>query len=232
MKKTRFLLLAVVVSCVLSTTYLLSVRSQYARESIIASMVFAFAAPVAAFYYEYERKSTPRMIALISCIAASNVVLRQMFHGFGPTPVFFLVIMTGLVFGPLPGFIVGSSTILASNFFVGGHGPWTVLQMTGLGLTGFFAAYLPKWERHRRAILCLYGAASGVLYGLFTDLFSWLYFSGEYTLATYAAVALRGAFFTASYSIGNVFFLWFLSLPMLRIFSRFKRRLAFSKEDK
>ncbi|MBU0763123.1 MAG: hypothetical protein KKD39_08875, partial [Candidatus Altiarchaeota archaeon] len=225
------IILALTVALAISiTAYHLMIKSPQARQILLACMVVVFTAPIAAFYLVFERHSTTRVIAVLSCIVAANVVLRQMFHGFGPTPVFFLVILSGYVFGPLPGFIVGSTTILASNFFVGGHGPWTLLQMSGLGFIGFFAAYIPQ-KRFQKITLTLYGGLSGLFFGLYTDIFSWLFFTAQYSIKTYFAVALNGMIFTLSYVIGNIVLIWFLSTPFLKVFTRFKKRLTVTIES-
>jgi hypothetical protein len=59
----------------------------------------------------------------------------------GVQPTSFLVMVSGLVFGPQAGFMIGAMAALASNFFLG-QGPWTPWQMLGWGLMGMSAAGL------------------------------------------------------------------------------------------
>lgn len=78
-------------------------------------------------------------------MTAITIVLRQLMHSLGEfSPVFLFVILTGYVFGPINGFVVGSMTILISNFSLG-HGPWTPFQTIALGMVGFLSYFIPRF---------------------------------------------------------------------------------------
>jgi uncharacterized membrane protein len=54
-----------------------------------------------------------------------------------------LSIIAGALFGKEEGFLVGSSSLIASNFFVyGGQGPWTIFQAIGFGIAGYLGGFL------------------------------------------------------------------------------------------
>jgi hypothetical protein len=190
-------------------------------------------APLAFFIGRFERGlGGARVIAFLACIVAANVALRQAVHGTGVSPVFFIVILTGYVFGGLQGFIAGALTMAVSNFFVGGHGPWSIAQMTGLGLVGYFAGFMPKKTgKERMLILLVYGVLSAYFYGLLTDIFSWAFFVSEHSLETYIAVAGAGMVFNTMMAAGNFLFILFMAEPVLRVFERFNRRLSVTFMD-
>jgi energy-coupling factor transport system substrate-specific component len=224
--KAHILLLFLVAASLFFVAYAISSRPANARIIIQASTAMVFAAPILAMHLEFEKNATSKFIALIASLTAVNVVLRQAIHGFGPTPIFYTVILAGYVFGPTAGFMVGSSTIVASNFFVGGHGPWTLMQMSGLGLIGFFASAIPKAKKHQKHMLAIYGLLSGIFYGLYTDVFSWLFFTSGHATASYFAIAAAGAPFTLSYGLGNLLLLFYLSKPALQVLERFKKTMS------
>lgn len=198
----------------------------FSRQSLLLSCIGLAVFPLIFYFRRFESRATSnRMIAVIAVLVAANVGLRQAVHGVGPSPIFFLVILAGYLLGPFAGFMLGSCTILVSNFFVGGHGPWTLFQMTALGLVGFFAAFIPKSGFWREKImLTVFGFLSGLGYGLATDFFSWLFFMSQQNLQTFIAVSLRGLGFSASYGFGNAFFIFFFSTPIIKVLRRFRLR--------
>jgi len=174
---------------------------------------------------DYEEKNRdPRRVALTGVLVAFTAASRQLIHGVEFTPVFALTIAAGRVFGFTTGFAVGSLTMLTSNFFIG-HGPWTPFQMLGLGLTGAFAAALPK-TRHETLMLAAYSVAAAYAYGLLTDAFSWIAFVPVHTAATFIAVASAGMPANTMRAVGNVFFTWLLSPVLIKAYKRFKKRLC------
>ncbi len=168
-----------------------------------------------------------RMISLLAVMCAFTVVSRQIIHGVEFSPVFFLVIITGYMFGFAPGFAVGSTVMLVSNFFLG-QGPWTMFQMVGLGLCAALASFLPKTKNTRLTILYLgaYSVASAYLYGFFMDFFSWIVFVPTHTINSYLGVALAGMVANTSRAVGNAFFVLALYKPVHAVLERFKRRFT------
>jgi len=185
-------------------------------------------------FLEFEKSyDSTRIISLLAFITAFTIVSRQMLHGIDVSPVFFIVMLTGYVFGPVSGFVVGATTMFVSNFFVGGHGPWTPFQMTALGLTGVGAALLPhqKHARLRLLILCVYAFFSAFFYSAVTDIFWWMTFTREQTLKTYLAVSATGIIFSVARAVGSILLTIFFGPALIKVFARFKSRFLVEYVD-
>lgn len=182
---------------------------------------------IIAFYMEFENThANTRIISLLGFITAVTIVSRQIIHGMAISPVFFFVILTGYVFGPVNGFVVGSSTIFVSNFFVGGHGPWTPFQMIGLGMVGFLSSYMPHPKNGKAQILMLsaFGVLASFFYSAVTDVFWWMAFTSQHTLKTYLAISSAGIVFSLARAFGNVLLLFFFGSAFIKVFTRFRDR--------
>ena len=75
-------------------------------------------------------------IAVLSVIGALGRAVFAVIPSFNPNSA--VVIIAGMQFGPLAGFLTGSLSALASNMLLG-QGPWTLWQMTAWGMMGCFA---------------------------------------------------------------------------------------------
>ena len=109
-----------------------------------------------------------RRYVIISIMIALSVVGR-----FIPffKPVAALTIISGIYIGVDAGIMVGSFSILLSNFYFG-QGPWTPFQMLGWGMIGFMSGFLAKPLKKSKVFLLVFGVLSGVLLeevGLFCD---------------------------------------------------------------
>ena len=103
----------------------------------------------------------------------------------GFSPVFFPIIVSGYVFGPRFGFLLGTMALAVSAVVTGGVGPWLPAQMLVAGWVGLTAGWLPGGgaggpapSRARLAALVGFGAAWGMLYGLLMTPWSWLFYDG------------------------------------------------------
>src|SRR5512136_3132341 len=81
-----------------------------------------------------------KLIALLGILVAINSALRFIETAIpGPggfTPIFFLIILVGYVFGGRVGFLMGALTLLVSGLVTGGVGPWLPAQMFTAGWVG------------------------------------------------------------------------------------------------
>jgi energy-coupling factor transport system substrate-specific component len=90
-----------------------------------------------------------RLLALITCLSAANVVFRFALAGGPPNikPVAFLVIIAGIVGGPAAGFSVGWLSMMISDLVSPfGAGVWTVETSAGMAAVGLLAGFV--WHRN------------------------------------------------------------------------------------
>lgn len=92
------------------------------------------------FFLAFEgRKPQARELVLIAVLCALAVASRAAFAWLPHfKPIFGVIIIAGIAFGPQAGFLVGAVSAFASNFFFG-QGPWTPWQMLAYGAAGLVA---------------------------------------------------------------------------------------------
>ena len=190
------------------------------------------------------RRLDARHLALLASLAALDSALRLAFvtgvAGF--SPIFFLVLCAGYVFGPTYGFLVGAASLLISAVVTGGVGPWVPYEMFGVAWVGV-AAGLVGLRRScpptRRDVFTLaaVGAGVGLLYGLVLDVWDWTTFRGDPTFGWSPGMAPLEALhrFTHYYlatslaydsfrAVGNAVMVLALGRPVLAAMRRFQRR--------
>lgn len=194
-----------------------------------------------------------KFIALLGVLVAINAVLRFVEVAIpGPggfSPIFFLIVLTGYVYGARFGFLMGALTLLVSALVTGTMGPWLPYQMFTAGWCGLTAAvfrpvmhHLQQEERRLEIIvLTLVGGLWGLLYGAIMNISFWPYATGaaaQYWEAgiTLAATLKRYLAFYAATSLlwdsvralGNIAMMLFFGAPTLRTLRRFRRRFEFT----
>jgi energy-coupling factor transport system substrate-specific component len=199
-----------------------------------------------------------KFIALLGVLVAINAVLRFAEIAIpGPggfSPIFFLIILTGYVYGGRFGFLMGALTLLISALITGGVGPWLPYQMLTAGWVGLSVTVCrwlvrglravgwtvsPSKEQHLEVImLAIWGAGWGLLYGIIMNLASWPFMAGlqiEGTERAFIATLKRYATFYVATSLvwdlaraaGNAVMLLAFGAPTLRALRRFQRRFTF-----
>jgi energy-coupling factor transport system substrate-specific component len=198
------------------------------------------------------RRLDARAFALLAVLAAIDTGLRlAVVQGIGGfSPIFFLVLCAGWVFGPSYGFLVGAVSILVSALAEGGVGPWLPYQLFATGWVGMAAGLagmafgapvgrLPGWRA--LWVLAAVGAVSGWVLGALLDVQVWTAgFSGSPDLGwrpgmgTAAALAHFGRFYLATSlaydtfrSAGNALMVLLLGAPVLAALARVRVRLSF-----
>ncbi|HNT76567.1 MAG TPA: ECF transporter S component [Anaerolineae bacterium] len=189
-----------------------------------------------------------RFVALLGVLVALNAVLRFIETAIpGPggfSPIFFLILTTGYVFGARFGFLMGALTLLVSALITGGVGPWLPYQMFTAGWVGATSAGLRVFRLEGRrgevALLVALGAVWGLFYGMLMNLYFWPFAAGlgdqQWTagLSWIAGFQRYAAFYVATSlawdivgALGNVLLLSFFAAPTLRALRRFRRRFTF-----
>ncbi len=178
------------------------------------------------FFWEFEAAAvSSKEIALVAMLGTISAVLRVPFAAIpNVQPCTYLIICSGLVFGPVAGFTVGAITAIVSNFFLG-QGPWTLYQMIAWGLAGVSAGYLGKFNVNK-ALLVGFGALWGYLYGWITNIWFWTAFIYPLTLNTFIITQINTVWFDTFHAVGNAVFLGALGVKTITILQRFKRRFT------
>jgi energy-coupling factor transport system substrate-specific component len=198
--------------------------------SNLAVMSVAAAALVLLYYYlRFEEKRTDaKLIAVLATMAAVAVVGRLLFAPVpNVKPSTFIIIITGYVFGPLSGFIVGATTALVSNIFFG-QGPWTIWQMLAWGLAGFVAGLLgPGKLLEGRWKLAFFCAAWGFLFGWIMNLYFVLGFVHPLSFQAFFATYAASVWFDGLHAAGNFIFAFLLGPALVAMLRRYQARFFF-----
>lgn len=202
-----------------------------------------------------------KFIALLGVLVAMNAIVRFLEvilpvpGGFSPT--FFLIVVAGYVYGGRFGFQMGVLTLLVSALITGGVGPWLPYQMLTAGWVGLttplclplaraFPYLLPDIPPAygEIAILSLFSAVWGFLYGAIMNIWFWPLMSGptdQYwtmgigfveTIQRYAVFYLVTSLgWDSLRAFGNIAMMVVLGIPTLRVLRRFKQRFDFHYEE-
>lgn len=189
--------------------------------------------------------SRSRSVALLGVLVAIDATLRLAPSLLGASTIFLLIMLVGAVFGASMGFQMGVLTLLFSAMITGGLGPWLPFQMMAAGWVGMTAGWLPRnhsiWAR--LAVLAVFAAAWGVLFGALMNLWFWpftapgveadagLYWSPGLgvmeTVRRYAAFYMVTSLgFDVTRAIGNVLLLVVFGGPVLRLLERYRSRFV------
>jgi energy-coupling factor transport system substrate-specific component len=197
------------------------------------------------------RRLDSRRLALLAAIAAIDAGLRlSLVSGIaGFSPVFFLILCSGYVFGPSFGFLTGATSLLASAVATGGIGPWLPYEMFAAGWVGAIAGLVrpgaPRLPGRRdMAVLAAVGVVLGYGYGAATDVFDWATFYRGVPdlgwtpgLAPATAIARFLRFYAVTSfawdtfrAVGNLVMVLALGLPILTALSRLRDRFTVTIE--
>jgi energy-coupling factor transport system substrate-specific component len=201
-----------------------------------------------------------KLIALLGVLVAINSALRFIETAIpGPggfTPIFFLIILVGYVFGGRVGFLMGALTMLVSALVTGGVGPWLPGQMFTAGWVGMSSALLRPiiqpfatksgWKTASGIspeiiLLAILGLVWGFLYGAIMNLWQWPFIAGvqgqswaaglgiSETLQRYLAYYLvTSMVWDAIAATGNVLLILAFGAPALKALRRFQKRFNFT----
>lgn len=130
-----------------------------------------------------------KAVALLGVLSAVGAAVRPLGAGTaGIELVFFVLVIGGRVLGPGFGFVLGTTTLLASALITAGVGPWLPYQMLGAAWVGMGAGLLPRASgRTEVAMLAAYGAAAGLVYGALLNLSFWPFAIGAGTEVSFVA---------------------------------------------
>ncbi len=226
-KKNFFFFIIILTVIVLATT--MWVEKHYLLLSFL--MVFLSLIP---FYLGFERKKLrAEEVVVIAVLAAIAAVSRLPFMSLpGVQPTSFVIIVSGLVLGPEVGFMVGSTSALVSNFFLG-QGPWTPWQMFGWGIMGLTAGLLrnSKWMKSRTG-QGAFGFAWGFVFGWIMNLWFVLGFFDAISWKVFFSAYAASFYFDLAHALSNVFFITLFSRQWQKILGRVKIKYGLLKPAK
>jgi energy-coupling factor transport system substrate-specific component len=199
------------------------------------------------------RRLDARRFALIAAIAGIDSALRLVLvTGVGGfSPIFFLILVAGYVYGPSFGFICGATSLLASAVATGGIGPWLPYEMFGCGWTGAVAGMAGLNRRSTPglrdiAVLALVSIVAGYAYGALLDVWDWTTFyrgspSFGFLPGAGTVILLQrfSRFYLATSAVwdtlraaGDALAVIVLGAPVLTGLARVRSRLSFTIADR
>ena len=111
------------------------------------------------FLLSFEnRKPQARELVTIAVMCAIAVAARAAVPIPNFKPMFAIIMLTGIAFGPETGFLVGAVTAFASNFFYGqgAHTPWQMMAYGAAGLAAGFC-FGKGWLKRNRLTMAVFG---------------------------------------------------------------------------
>jgi energy-coupling factor transport system substrate-specific component len=196
------------------------------------------------------RQLDSRAVALLAAIAAIDTALRlAVIEGIGGfSPIFFLVLCAGYVFGTSFGFLAGALSMLVSALVGGGVGPWVPYQIFAVGWVGVAAGLAGHWRRTSVTprwgdvvVLAGVGAVMGYMVGALLDITDWVpVYRGNPTLGWLPGMdpatsllhfgrfyVLTSVAYDSFRAVGNVLMVLALGAPVMAALGRLRARLTF-----
>lgn len=183
------------------------------------------------FYILFEGRSPQaRELVTISVLTASAVAGRLAFYMLPQfKPVLAVVVISGASFGAHTGFLVGSLSMLLSNFIFG-QGPWTPWQMFSMGLVGFLSGIffargvLPR----KREVIAVFGFVSAVfVYGGIVNPSTLFIMHNEINKASLTAAYAAGFPLDIIHGAATLVFLYALAPSVLKKIERLRAKYDF-----
>jgi energy-coupling factor transport system substrate-specific component len=186
---------------------------------------------VAVFVSFEEGRASAHEVAIIAVLSAASIALRIAFAALPQVqPSTFIIIATGVAYGPRGGFMVGALTALVSNFFLG-HGLWTPFQMFAWGAAGASGGLVAMlWPDVGRWGLAALGGVWGFLFGWITNL-SQLFFV-PVTWKGVVAVYAISFWFELVHAVANVIIAIVFATEVLWVLRRYRRRFEVEYMDR
>ena len=220
MKKSTLFSLLDILIFIPATLYLgmhLTGRSHYLTSTLI---IIETMLP---FFFAFEtRKPQARELVVIAVMCALAVAARVVIQIPTFKPILAIIMIAGIALGAEAGFLTGSVSAFASNFFLS-QGPWTPWQMMAYGIAGFLSGFLFHKKRpfanhplFFNCVLAVYGFFAIVLVvGPLLDTCT-LLTTGS-TLSWEFALTVYGIGFPANVSLGiaTALTMFFVSKPLL-----------------
>ena len=192
------------------------------------------------FFASFEAgKPQARELTLLAVMCALAIASRVVFAAVPfVKPTLGIIMIAGIAFGRIPGFLVGSVSALVSNFIFG-QGPWSPFQMLSYGLSGFVFGLLADkhlipsgtWKLSTKIIVSTLGGIFIVLIaGPILDTSSFFFMVS--TITPEAVIALYGAGLPVniSHGIATAITIFILANPILTKLNRVKTKYGIMEQ--
>lgn len=204
------------------------------RDSFLPALLLAVCGVLLLLFFSFEHsRAGAQKIVLIALLSAVSCAGRVLFAGIPSVqPSSFLIILTGLAFGPQAGFMTGAMTALTSNMLLG-QGPWTVWQMAAWGLMGLLSGLLHRFLKKHPIVLSVYGFLWGFLFGWMMNL--WTVsggFFGPFSLRAVIAAGTASLPLDLAHAVCNLLLLLLLAGPFLRKLERIAVKYGLRRQVK
>ena len=177
------------------------------------------------FFLVFEgRKPQARELVVLAVMAAIAIASRVIVPLPNFKPIFAIVMLTGIAFGPEAGFLVGAVSALVSNFFFG-QGPFTPWQMMAYGAGGLLAGFVftKKWLEKTPFSMAFFGFMAMVLWvGPLLDVCSLFLSLTQITTAGVLMVFGSGAIMNITNGICTALTMLLFGKPLLEKLDRIK----------
>lgn len=192
----------------------------------LALSFLVLAAVLAGFHACFERRpARAEEIVLIASLAALAAAGRIPFAAIpGVQPTSFVVILSGMALGPLPGGMIGSVAAFVSNAFLG-QGPWTPWQMLAWGAMGASAGWLGRRGLlDRPPVLWGFGMLWGFWFGWIMNAWVAVSLFGGITREAVGTTVAASFFFDLSHGVTNTVLLVLFATRWRKLLQRVVRK--------
>lgn len=222
MKKISLIITSLIILVLMILTLQKDIQNSFALLSTLGVLGILF---LSYFYFEKSMLGT-KEIAVIATLSAFTALSRIAFAPIpNVKPVTFLVALSGFVFGPYEGFLIGSTSAFLSNTFFG-QGPWTPWQMFSWGLVGIISGI---WGRKGKRVRALKFSIICFIYGFMFDwIMNFWYVLGfvkPITIQSVIMAYLSGLTFDILHGGGSFIFSIIFYDSFIDVLLRYKRRL-------
>ena len=175
------------------------------------------------FFLTFEsRKPQARELVVLAVLCALAVASRVAIPIPNFKPIFAIIMISGIAFGPQSGFLVGAMSAFASNFFAS-QGPWTPWQMMAYGVAGLLAGFVWKhhWLPRKPVVLAVFGflATVGVV-GVLLDTCTVFTSLTTFKWSSVLFILANGFPINLSHGISTAVTMLLFSKPLLQILDR------------
>lgn len=180
------------------------------------------------------------LLLTLAALAVFSSFFRMIPLPMGISLAYLLPICSGIMLGPVSGFLIGQLAMFVGGVFLGGLGPWIPYQCFVMGCVGFFAGILFKPNRKPVFLVILYAVLANFSYGYFMSLTYWPVAVQKMAVSSdwvERVQSYSGFYFSTSFfwdltgAIGNIIIFSLFFSTACQLLSRASQRLTYTKQE-